>query len=78
MKKNGTHAGVVVFSDIRPYSQLEIKFDQYYDLKPFLEHVERLPFYAYRTRIDLAFEIADKELFSKAGGLFNFYIISTL
>ena len=68
LSQNGTHAGVVVFSDHLPYTKLEIKFDQYYNLKPFLEHIERLPFYAYRTRIDLAFQIAEKELFSKSGG----------
>ena len=70
LSEKGTHAGVIVFSDFGRYSNLEIKFDKYYNLKPFLEHVERLPFYGYRTRIDLAFEIADKQLFSKAGGTF--------
>ena len=68
LSKTGTHAGVIVFSDYGKYTKMEFDFNKYYNLSEFARHVEKLPFPGYRTRIDLAFDIADQELFTKEAG----------
>lgn len=68
LSKEGTHVGAVVFSDAGRYTRLAFDFNAYYNLTKLARFVETLPFYGYRTRIDLALEVANKELFTEKAG----------
>eukprot|EP00794_Sanderia_malayensis_P005127 gene5127-5775_t len=70
ISKEGSHAGVVVFS---AESQVKtfIRLDQFYDLEAFRREVAQLPFYGFVTRIDLALKEANRYLFTKEAGARN-------
>ena len=68
MSTNGSHYGAIVFSDFGLQTSLELNFNEFFDLESLAKKVERLTYKGYRTRIDLAFEIADKQLFTERGG----------
>jgi len=68
VSQRGSHYGAIIFSDYGSQTSLELKFNDEYDLERISRRIERLPYKGYRTRIDLAFSIADKDLFSSAGG----------
>ena len=58
-----------MFSDYGTQTSLEVTFNEFYDLERLVKKVERMSYKGYRTRIDLAFEIADKKLFTQQGGM---------
>jgi len=59
----------VIFSDAKQFSSVRLKFNEIYDLEEIARKVERLPYKGYRTRIDLAFQLANEELFVQKGGI---------
>ena len=63
-----THAGVVLFSDAKQYTNVTIKLMDYLTTKSFNQAVMASKYYGYRTRIDLAFQKVEEELFTIAGG----------
>jgi len=67
ISETGTHAGVVIFSDIG-YVKMTIKLNDHMDTKSFNEAVKKSPYYGWRTRIDLGFEVVEKELFNVKNG----------
>ena len=68
ISETGTHAGVIIFSDIG-WTKVTIKLNQFYNTTSFNAAVRMSPFYGYRTRMDLAFKLAKDELFTLAGGI---------
>ena len=60
-------AAVVTFSDPR-YTKLQIKLSNFKDPVAFWAAVNKLDYYGYRTRIDIALDIAYKDMFSKENG----------
>ena len=73
VSKELSNYGVVIFSDAGEYSSLRLKFNEVFDLETMVRRIERMPYKGYRTRIDLALQLADKNLFSEDGGT-QFYI----
>lgn len=69
IKEGGTHAGVVVFSDLKEFTRTEINMTDYMDTRSFNEAVRKLPHIGYRTRMDYGFEKVINELFTPAGGV---------
>jgi len=69
----GKHYGAIIFSDAGDDTSLELKFNDEYDLERLVRRIERLPYKGHRTRIDLAFNIANRDLFSPSGG--NYIVI---
>lgn len=65
-----------MFSDAGAYTNLAFDFDTYYNLSEFARSVENLPFPGYRTRIDLAFDLADSVLFTKEAGTIHSLFIT--
>ncbi|XP_066928452.1 uncharacterized protein [Clytia hemisphaerica] len=68
ISKNTSHYGAIIFSDFGTQTSLELKFNEVFDLEEIARRVERLPYKGYRTRIDLAFDIANYQLFTPRGG----------
>ena len=68
VSKELSNYGVVIFSDAGEFSSLRLRFDEIFDLEAMVRRIERMPYKGYRTRIDLALQIADKDLFSAKGG----------
>jgi len=67
LSETGTHAAVVIFSDIG-YVKLTIKLKDFYDVEKFNQAVANSPFYGWRTRIDLGLQVVKDELFTVAEG----------
>lgn len=63
-----SHAGVITFSDHTKYTKLQIPLNKYYTTREFVNAVGELEYFGYRTRIDLAFDIAQNELFTLKNG----------
>ena len=71
ISETGTHAGVVIFSDIG-YVKMTIRMNDFFNTKDFNRAVRLSPFYGWRTRIDLGFNVVQNELLTIAGGRFRF------
>ena len=48
---------------------MQLKFNEVFDLEEMARRIERLPFKGFRTRIDLAFQLANENLFTKESGM---------
>ena len=62
---NSTHIGVITFSE-RAY--LHVPFNAHQEHTAFNNDVDSIPFLGYRTRLDLAFKMADERLYSPKYG----------
>ena len=62
---NSTHIGVITFSE---KAYLNVPFNTHQKHAPFNEDVNSIPFLGYRTRLDLAFKMADERLYSPQYG----------
>ena len=65
ISKNGTHAAMIDFS---LYAYLAVKLSYYTDIPSFNNAVDSIPLIGYMTRIDLAMNVANKEMFSHENG----------
>ena len=61
ISQSGTHAGAVVFSD---FARVVIKFNDYFDVSSFKKALDVLPTPRGGTRIDIALQLAHRDLFS--------------
>merc|ERR1711962_345316 len=70
ISETGTHAGVVIFSDepIGEFIKMTIKMNDFFDTKSFNNEVKKSPYFGWRTRIDLGFNVVENELFNVANG----------
>ena len=55
-------------------ANLELKFNEEYNLEKLVTRMERLPYEGGRTRIDLALNITNTKLFQPSGGIAYVYI----
>lgn len=69
---NGAHGSVIVFSDRInekvQYTKVTIKLNNNLSGFEFGEAINETPYFGFRTRIDLAFELADKVVFTAENG----------
>jgi len=65
ISKDGSRASVLTFSY---YSELSIKFKDYFDQDAFNDAVDAIPLMGYTTRIDTAFRLAQSEMFKPENG----------
>ena len=63
---SGSHASVVIFSDT---SRVEIKLDDYYNIREFNKALQEVPYLGQRTRIDKALRVASVGVFSNNAGM---------
>lgn len=66
ISKEGTHAGVVVFSSYG-YTNVAINFTRHLTTSSFNEAVNGLEHHGFTTRIDRALEVAHTDLFTEKG-----------
>ena len=69
ISKDDAHASVVVFSDRIPHTYVSIKLVDYFTNIGFKKAVADTPLIGYRTRMDLAFKLADKQIFTTENGM---------
>ncbi|XP_066928415.1 uncharacterized protein [Clytia hemisphaerica] len=69
ISKEGSHAGAVIYSDFGRFSTASIKFTDHFSTPSFLKSVEKVEHFGFRTRIDLAFLVAQDQLFTVKGGM---------
>ena len=73
ISKDGVHAGVIIFSDktygTNAYTKMTIKLNDFYNTTSFNDAVGKSPYFGFKTRMDLAFKVAEEELFTLAGGM---------
>uniref|UniRef100_A0A7M5UND3 VWFA domain-containing protein n=1 Tax=Clytia hemisphaerica TaxID=252671 RepID=A0A7M5UND3_9CNID len=62
---NSTHIGVISFSE---EAHLHVPFNAHQEHLLFNEDIDQIPFYGYRTRLDLAFKMADTRLYGTQYG----------
>ena len=62
---NSTHIGVISFSE---EAHLHVPFNAHQEHLLFNEDIDQIPFYGYRTRMDLAFKMADTRLYEAQYG----------
>ena len=62
---NSTHIGVITFSE---QAYLNVAFNAHQEHALFDEDIDSIPFLGYRTRLDLAFKMADERLYSPKYG----------
>ena len=72
ISENGTRIAVVVFSQT---ASVPIKFNDYYDVKEFVEGVQLLNHEQSITRMDRGFKVAYDKLFTKGYG--SRYVLSS-
>ena len=65
ISNNGSRSSVLTFSY---NSELSIKFKDHFDQKSFNDAVDAIPLMGHTTRIDTAFRLAQKEMFTEANG----------
>ena len=65
ISKDGSRSSVLTFSY---YSELSIKFNDYFDQSSFDDAVNSIPLMGHTTRIDKAFRLAQKEMFTEENG----------
>ena len=68
VSKEASNYGVIIFSDAGEFSSVRLNFNEVFDLEEMAKTIERLPYKGFRTRIDLAFKLANEKLFTNTGG----------
>ncbi|KAJ7380123.1 hypothetical protein OS493_010834 [Desmophyllum pertusum] len=66
MSPSGTHASVVIFSDT---ARVQIKLDDYDDIREFNKALRDVPYLGQKTRIDKALRVASGGVFNSRAGM---------
>ena len=78
VSKDGTHGSSVVFSDAEVWgkmrSVINSKLNEHNTQTEFRKVIYDSPYFGYQTRIDLAFDMATKEVFVQKNGMFLLFI----
>ena len=68
ISKDDAHVGVVVFSDRLPHTYISINLLDYFKYTDFKRAVDAIPYIGYRTRMDLALQLANEDVLSVQNG----------
>lgn len=66
MSRSGTHASVVIFSDI---ARVQIRLDDHDDIREFNKALDDVPYLGKKTRIDKALQVASGGVFNSRAGM---------